>query len=673
MTDPEQVETISDTTVDLPEVETDATDTAALSPEQLFERNLAAFATAAPDMHAVMVNHKPVSRLVYDENGDANVEYQDFSLYPEGSQKYVANQIDSYAAHSMRLTMSNIGDGSGLDLHSKEFHERMSEKFDQSGFRYAQKPFRDSSYFAIVLGIGLGGHIDTIVEKTQCRVLILVEPNFDLIYHSLSVYDWVKLFDTMRGRGAIRIFRENDITALSNLTRSLFRHYNPTGLDGTLVFQHYQSTIFQELTKGISDIMRTAVMGLGFYQDEVNMIGQTYKNLENGKARVIRRINDAPGLPAFIVATGPSLNNLIPFLKANQDKAVILCCGTSLHVLLKNGITPDFWVMAERNYAAHRVIRDAAEEYDISKIRFAGSTTVFPKTPEMFKEAIYFFRPGLSVAPLFSHADEQVVEVPDPLAANAGLAFATHVGFREVYFLGVDTGSKLKDRRHADGSWYEGEAEEDRPDKNMSLPVPGNFGGTVWSIPVYQWSRENLENLISFQRGRVFFNLGDGALIKGATPLHPKAAKIKAPSEDKETLVTRLVETCPYYTEHDFEQAWEKTAIIDELPGFCERLKKPLEDEQDCDDFHYIHQTAAILRPGEIDDPLGMLLRGTLFTSIIAFEYYANRAVDLDERRTMYDIFKQEYFTLLDALRDRAIEVFSGLEDGEPWEEEFVS
>jgi hypothetical protein len=67
------------------------------------------------------------------------------------------------------------------------------------------------------------------------------------------------------------------------------------------------------------------------------------------------------------------------------------------------------------------------------------------------------------------------------------------------------------------------------------------------------------------------------------------------------------------------------------------------------------------------------LLRGTVFTAFTAFEFYANRAVDDEERRTMFDIFREEYDDMLDHLRDRAIEVFSGLEDGDPWDDEFVA
>jgi len=643
-----------------------------LSPEERFKKNLAALARVEPSLHAELVNYKPVSRLVFDEDGNPNVAYQDFMLYPDGQQKYLDDQLKSYVSHAYRMTMNSVGDGAGLDLHSKDWFDSFTKRVDDSGLTFTHMPYRENAYFAIVLGIGLGGHIETVLERTGCRVLVLIEPNLDFIYHSLSVFDWVGLLEKYKDRGVFYILRRDSPTTLSEEIKSMFRMHNPASLDGTVVFQHYSSTIFSEIHKKMNDTLRTAVMGLGFFQDEVNMIGQTYKNLGEGKSRVIKRLEERPGLPAFIVATGPSLDKLIPFLKENQDKAAIFSCGTSIHILMKNGIKPDFWVMAERGYGAYTVIRDANEDFDLSDVRFVGSTTVFPEMPKLFKEAIYFLRPGLSVAPLFARSRDQIATIPDPMAANAGLSFALHVGFREVYFIGVDTGSRRQDRGHAAGSWYEQQLSGQQLITNLDLPVPGNFGGTVWTLPVYQWSRESLEKLIEIQRGRVFYNLGDGALIKGAAPLHPKACKLKAPEITKAELVTRLIESCPVYSTTDFEMAWEQGAVIDRLSEFCEKLKDVVRQNENCDDFEYIRETSRMLRPAHADDAVCMLFRGTVFTVLTVYEYYANRAIDPDERVTMYQLFVEEYCELLDSMRDRAVEIFLGLEEGEPWEDEFI-
>ena len=63
-------------------------------------------------------------------------------------------------------------------------------------------------------------------------------------------------------------------------------------------------------------------MGLGFFTDEINMICQTYKNFQKGNARVIKRL-ESQSLPAFIIGSGPSITELLPFIEEHQEKAVI--------------------------------------------------------------------------------------------------------------------------------------------------------------------------------------------------------------------------------------------------------------------------------------------------------------------------------------------------------------
>src|SRR5690606_32739099 len=130
-----------------------------------------------------------------------------------------------------------------------------------------------------------------------------------------------------------------------------------------------------------------------------------------------------PDVPAFVVGTGPSLDGLLGFIKENQDKAVIFACGTAIDPLLANGLQPELWVMMERDPAILPQAGETSAMFDVSEVRYAGSTTIYPGVPDFFEEAIYFFRPGLSSTPLFAQHQGQVARVPDPLAANAGLSF----------------------------------------------------------------------------------------------------------------------------------------------------------------------------------------------------------------------------------------------------------
>lgn len=637
--------------------------------ETLVERNLKAFRLTFPDVARALEAHRPMSRMVETENGEPNVVFQEVSVYPKGAITHAEEQLRQLDFHSTRFSLGEIYD-EGLDFHARGLCVKLREKFEASGFGFAEGVVREESYFLIVFGAGLGLHLDELVEKTGCQSLILVESNLDFIYHSLRVYDWTPLIEKMDARGTIRLFLNSDPELLAKAVHAMFRAYNPTGLDGTRVFRHYQNSIFQETERELNRTLRTAVMGLGFFQDEVNMIGQTYKNLEGGKARMVHYLSESPGLPAFIVGTGPSLDGLIDFIEENQHRAIVFACGTSIDVLMGRGIKPDFWIMMERSFDVYEQAKETHELYDTSDIRFGGSTTIFPGVPDFFKEALFFFRPGLSPAPLFKTREDQLVAMPDPLAANAGMSMALHLGFRELYFMGVDVGSQYQSHGHAKGSWYERHDAENI--KDLSIPLPGNFGGTVWTTPELQWSKESLERLGKVNRGRRFYNLGKGALIKGVTPLHPRAAKIAEPKKSKLELLEALVESCSVYGEDEFTDAWDKAAVIDRLQDFGDQLKRIIRESADKGDFEYVRATAKLLEGDKTDNSLKMLLRGTLFTVIIYYERYVNRATDENERKAMSEIFQEYYCELVDSMCSRACEVFMSLEEGEEWVE-FVS
>jgi len=638
-----------------------------LSGQELFDKNAETFRELVPYIFERIKNHNPISKLVYLDNGEPSLKFGDKTIYENGAITEAKEQVEKFSTYSHRLLLGGFSEEE-MDPHAGPAFKKMRVRFGEAGFRVSSQPTRDDSYFLIAVGVGLALHLDAIVERTKCRVLVLVEPNVDLIHQSWYVYDWRPLIENMLERGGIE-FEVGAVVSntVANL-HTLFRQYNPTGFDGTTLFRHYKTSIIDEIERDFTDNIGTALMGLGFFQDEVNMIGQTYKNLEYGKSRMVQRQSEQPGIPCMIVGNGPSLDKLLPTIRENADNAVIFACGSAITILVENDIKPDFWIMTERVKDVLTMVEETSEIFDLKQVTFIGSSTVYPGVTDFFDDYILFLRPGLSTAPLFMTRNDQIVTIPDPLAANSGLSVALHLGFREFYFMGVDAGSKFKDRGHAKGGYYAG---RDDHIKELPLPGPANFGGTVWTTPVLQWSRENIEKLTAMSSGRTFYNLSDGARIKGATPLHFKAAKFVPPKSPKEEIVKKLTTNCALYTVDEFENRWDDAAIIDRLPEYCDELIAAVKDD-DMADFKFASDLSKLLEPAKAETALAMFLRGTIFGFVIAFEFLNNRFVDQDEREAAQKIFQEEFATMVRSMSDRAVEIFLGLEDGDPWED-FIS
>lgn len=634
---------------------------------EMFERNMETFGELLPRIRDRIMAHTPVSKLVFGENGEPNVEFNGATVYDGGATTVATSQHEQYGKYSQRLRISPFGPDS-LDVHAKSAYTRLTKRLDESGITFNPLPTGERCYFTLCFGIGLGQHLDQLAERTDCWVLVLIEPNLDFLYHSCSVYDWRPLMERMRERRAIEFQIGNDTMQIIANLHGVFRAHHPVGLDGTTIFRHYSTGLIKEIEREFSGKVMTSIMGLGFFQDEINMISQTYKNLEGGKTRLIKAVRESPNIPVMIIANGPSLDHCIDLIRENQDKVVLIACGSAITTLGEHGIMPDFWVMTERIKAILEMVEDADERFGVEDVVFIGSSTVFPGVTSHFKDFILFFRPGLSSMPLFSTRGDQILKIPDPLAANSGLAAALHLGFREFYFAGVDVGSRYSDRGHASGGFY---ANREDHIKTLDIPVPANFGGTVYTTPVLKWSRENLEKLTLSSVGRTFYNLSDGALIERATPLHPKVAKFKEPPKPKKEIVAELTKKCEIYTTEEFTERWEDEAIVDSLPEFCEKMKEAMSSATG-ESLKYARDVSELLRPAESHSARAMLIRGSTYTFMIASEYWVNRVVHEAERELVYRIYREEFQGLMDRLSARATEVFEGLEDGKPWLEEFV-
>ena len=633
----------------------------------LFDENLQLFKQRVPEIASILRDYKPISKLVTTENGEPDIVFQAFNMYSSGAKSHAKKQLEKLDTSSTRFQLAEPL-VENLDAQSQEIMGPLIKQFKESGLKFASQPTSETAYFVITLGLGLGQHLMELVQRTQCRVLLIIEPNRDLMFHSLKVFDWKELFDHFEDFGDLEFYFGENPEYLTEAVRAIFRRYNPSALDGTLVFNHYTSSLFKEFHRRIQSQLLTAIVGLGFFTDEINMISQTYKNLEKGDARVIKVLDKDPQIPAFIVGSGPSITELLPFIKENQDKAIIISCGTSIDILLNNDIKPDFWAIAERDVDILYQARETKKLYGTKDIRFVGSTTIFPGVYDLFKDPIFFFRPALAPTPIFAK-EEQVAVAPDPLAANAGLSVGIHFGFRTFYLMGVDVGSQHKSHGHAPGSWYERHDAETYTEKQLNIPAPGNFGGKVWTTAELEWSRKTLEGLIAVSSGRIFNNLGRGALIKGAAPRHPKTIQLEKSQKPKEDILKELVAACDKFTTSEFEDKWERAAIIDRLFNFCENLKLATKVEADPSGFLFARRTSRILGPLSMEEPIPMLIRGTIFSVFIAYNYYLNRLIDNSERPVMQKLFKDEYCKFIDKLRNRAVEIFSGVEEGKRWKQ----
>ncbi|MBL6945316.1 MAG: motility associated factor glycosyltransferase family protein [Rhodospirillales bacterium] len=625
-----------------------------------FEKNLRAFETEVPSIfEALSKIGEPHSRLIYDDNGEPDIEFQGTRLYETGSKSYAEKQVAEYFRQPLRISFTPP-ESTNLDSVAGRFTYRIMKKAVESGMEFSSLPTDRESFYLIVYGIGLGGHIKALTEETNCKGLILVEPNLEFIYHSLFTFDWVALFEKFSDDDMKLFFAiGTDYKKICFDIRDFVRGFIPSFLDGTLLFTHYKSSVMEMVDQRQAADVGLFMSGLGFLDDEFVMVGNSFKNLKDYDSYIYKRNIKHRLMPTFVVGCGPSIDQCFDVIRANQAHAIVVSCGTALGALLANDIVPDFHVEMERGEVIYDIIAGYAENHDISNICLVATTTIDPRVPPLFPKKVMYFRRGLSSWEIFSLGDEAGLHEVSPIVANAGFSFALETGSREIYLFGVDCGSRHQERHHAEQSEYRpgGKIEWGQ---RYNTERPGNFGGSVHTHDIFIWSRDNLERSIhGFRRGVTCYNCSDGMAIEGAIPKVPKAVSLPKNLNKVAELEDIFAGFTPF-TRAMFDEYWgasdwpgEVRKICDQLIGFC--------DEKDDDyPFRYVSKMCKVLTQGGRAEVL--MVRGSIFMLFIPVVYYFARLVDRDREKEFLEILKSEMKAVLSEIKDDVDAFFGGLE-----------
>ena len=635
--------------------------------KDFFEKNLNAFRQIFPEVAEVLENYSPESTLFHHEDGGPDIRFHEVMLYGEDAQAYSDRQLEKFWEQPYRLTVMPPETNS-LDEFANGFTFRTLKRASEAGMEFSSHPMEMRSHQLVVYGVGLGLHLPELVEKTHCRSLLLIEPNYEFIYQSLHVLDWTEVFnDIMERECVIQMIVTNSPRYISDWIRITLRRHNPSALDGTYIFTHYENSVFRESQRIFRVEADITLSGLGFFRDEMGMLTNTFANLSDGKSRIHNKAvigasasKNRQGFPVMIIGSGPSLDNDLEFIKANQDRAVIFSSGTALRPLLTAGIKPDIHVELERGTPPLELLTKLSEEFDLSGIFLMASTTIDPRTRELFDDAFFFFRAALSPYPIFGDR-MSALDMPGPTVANTSLGLAQELDFRNFYTFGVDFGAREPNRHHSVASDYFGEMEAEE-EKGYDKPLPANFGGMVFTGFILQWAKDSFENAIEKFPRNTYYNCSDGVRIERMIP--KLSETIELPESDIKAQVMESIKNyAPIYDQARFRELWGKGDLYSELKNFANLLCDIAEDDS-LEDYLLLTKriTDKLIYETEETTPSSALIyRGTLFMLLTAVQFYSNRLTDRDRLDEMRQIIAEEFRTEMENLETIARETVQGL------------
>jgi hypothetical protein len=395
----------------------------------------------------------------------------------------------------------------------------------------------DSINLMLMLGCGLGFQIEALLDGTDIRHLCVIEPEPDIFHASLHTLDWRPILEHFSedGRTLELLVGEKPEDCYGRLD-TWISEIGGFNVVRPYVFEHLVGRkTADSYAPFLKRVMPERTSLLGYFDDEQVGIAHTVRNLQAGVPVLQGSAGEAArGVPLFIAANGPSLDDALDVIRRCRDQMVLMSCGTSLGSLMKAGIRPDIHVEMERDSEMGEWIEAAATPADRAEMIVLGLNTVHPDTFALFPaQGMALKSNDLGTAWVADRVsrDGRVLALANcnPTVANTATSMAAEMGFEEIYLVGADFGFPAGEKHHSALSIHYDVRDEhqaalgiSQADDARNVFAEGNHGGLVKTTATYQRAAGYVAGVVASHPSLTLFNLGAGLKIDGARPLRPE-------------------------------------------------------------------------------------------------------------------------------------------------------
>lgn len=636
---------------------------------ELFAKNLMAFKQYNADIYKLLKEHKPKSKLVFDTVGNPDIDLDGKRIFDGRAKETSEEQIKAFLDYPTHIALSAPEPGM-LDRYGNPLLKNILDRAKADNISFTKGLPDGDSLFFVMFGVGLGFHIDTLIEKMSPAIINIVEPNFECLYHSLGVYAWHRLLKRQADLGGFVIFTINDNPEIISLTiQQIMHHFCPAGVDGTPFFAYADKGTADKTIKSISQNLGSILTGLGFLFDECLMLKNTYLNLNNESSTFFHRTRVGNlDTPVFVVGAGPSLDADIEFIRAHADKVIIVSTGSGIRSLLVNGITPDFHIEME-NIHVYSSINELSQSFDLSSICLVVPTSIEHHIIKFFDNILYYYRDSTPAFPLFGFAEDNALTTPGPLVVNASFSFALDLGGKDVYLFGTDFGSRGDGLDHAKDNVLFTDTAIVGYVREYGHPVAANFEGQFFASNDFVWGLKVMrETILRFGHGRRIFNCSDGALVQGATPVRSSDLELQVSQKRKKRDLKKIQERQSVLTADNFGKFWNKEKILAEINKISDDLLTHLgQPESFLGNGFLIKYMQIAMRTkmsgqkshytskDQIPTAIAVIFRGTLDSILTSVRYYLTRLRNPEDAAKFRKILAEEMTMTIQNMRADAI------------------
>lgn len=417
----------------------------------------------------------------------------------------------------------------------------------------------------ILFGLGCGYQLQELLKLHCVEKLFICEPNRDFFYASLFSIEWSDILHRLDNEGSRLYINIGDDG--SHLFKDLLHQFYAIGpymLNSTFFYQSYYNGALNQAVAQLREQLQV-VISMGEYFDHAYYgITHTIEGLKRGYPFLSSAAPQllAPELkevPVFLIGNGPSLDFSIETIKEWKDKAILISCGTSLQVLHRNGIVPDFHAEIEQNRSTFDWACRIGDLSYLKKISLVSCNGIHPDTAALYKDVFVAFKEGesstVSTLKVIGEKGFSVLKFSFPTVTNFAMNLFSTIGFRQIYLLGVDLGFINTQHHHSTQSGYYCEDSKEKYDyskkNNMAITVPGNFRKQVFTKHEFKVAKLLLEQSLAYSKIDCY-NCSDGAKVFGSQSLKIEDILITVSDAEKKMAVDSIKKLCFVIPENNY-------------------------------------------------------------------------------------------------------------------------
>lgn len=307
----------------------------------------------------------------------------------------------------------------------------------------------------VFYGMGLGYHLveaaKLILQNSNKKKLIVVEPNLEYFLASLQLIDWTEIFKVEKLVLAINCPAESVLPLIEDTTTI------NTTLQGVSDAFYFDIASFTQHNQQYFECVKT-IISRNKHKNEINAattkkFGKLWSNNCKKNAKYINQLefiniykNKFKDIPFVIVAAGPTLQkNLINLKKLYDSKktknkeVIIVCVETALKILLKNKINPDFIILTDPQFWAYRHIAGAQAPESVLITELSTYPSVFRFNCKKIVLCASQFPNGKEIEQNAGFSTEQIGDLGSGgSVASCCWNFAVFAGAKQIYLMGLD-------------------------------------------------------------------------------------------------------------------------------------------------------------------------------------------------------------------------------------------